>query len=86
MKDRDRALKPYQRSAILIHAAVLLGERLDAFARFIAQEGGKPLTDARIEAIRAVDSLSSKGGYYHAARFACRRSASLSNVPVYLRV
>jgi acyl-CoA reductase-like NAD-dependent aldehyde dehydrogenase len=60
MKDRDRALKPYQRSAILIHAAVLLGERLDAFARFIAQEGGKPLTDARIEAIRAVDSLSSR--------------------------
>ena len=47
MKDRDGALKPYQRSAILIRAAVLLGERLDAFARPIAQEGGKPLTDAR---------------------------------------
>jgi acyl-CoA reductase-like NAD-dependent aldehyde dehydrogenase len=57
MKDRDGALKPYQRSAILIRAAVLLGERLDTFARLIAQEGGKPLTDARIEAIRAVDGL-----------------------------
>jgi hypothetical protein len=30
---------------------VLLGERLDAFSRLIAQEGGKPLTDAGIEAI-----------------------------------
>jgi acyl-CoA reductase-like NAD-dependent aldehyde dehydrogenase len=57
MKDPGRALKPYQRSAILIRAAALLGERLDAFARLIAQEGGKPLTDARIEAIRAVDGL-----------------------------
>jgi len=33
MKDRDGALKPYQRSAILIRAAVLPGERLDTFAR-----------------------------------------------------
>jgi acyl-CoA reductase-like NAD-dependent aldehyde dehydrogenase len=57
MKDRARALKPYQRSAILIRAAVLLGERLDEFAQLIAREGGKPLTDARIEAIRAVDGL-----------------------------
>jgi acyl-CoA reductase-like NAD-dependent aldehyde dehydrogenase len=57
VKDRDGTLKPHQRSAILIRAAVLLGERLDAFARLIAREGGKPLTDARIEAIRAVDGL-----------------------------
>jgi acyl-CoA reductase-like NAD-dependent aldehyde dehydrogenase len=56
-KDRDSALKPYQRSAILIRAAGLLGESLDAFARLIAQEGGKPVTDASIEAIRAVDGL-----------------------------
>jgi acyl-CoA reductase-like NAD-dependent aldehyde dehydrogenase len=33
MKDRDGALKPYQRSAILIRAAGLLGERLDATTR-----------------------------------------------------
>ncbi|QNI33960.1 aldehyde dehydrogenase family protein [Alloacidobacterium dinghuense] len=57
IKNRDGALKPYHRSAILIRAAALLGERLDTFARLIAQEGGKPLTDARIEAIRAVDGL-----------------------------
>jgi acyl-CoA reductase-like NAD-dependent aldehyde dehydrogenase len=56
-KGRDGALKPRQRSTILIRAAVLLGERLDAFARLIAREGGKPLTDARIEAVRAVDGL-----------------------------
>ena len=57
MKDRDGALKPYQRSAILTRAAGLLSERLEVFARLIAQEGGKPLTDARIEAVRAVDGL-----------------------------
>ena len=60
-KDHDGALKPHQRSAILIRAAVLLGERLDAFARLIAKEGGKPLTDARIEAVRAVDGLCNAG-------------------------
>jgi acyl-CoA reductase-like NAD-dependent aldehyde dehydrogenase len=57
LKDRDGALKPHQRSAILARAATLLSERVEAFARLIAQEGGKPLTDARIETIRAVDSL-----------------------------
>src|SRR6476646_2217995 len=57
MQDRAGAMKPYQRSAIPSRAAVRLGERLDAFARLIAHEGGKPLTDARIEAIRAVDGL-----------------------------
>jgi acyl-CoA reductase-like NAD-dependent aldehyde dehydrogenase len=57
MKNRDGALKPHQRGAILVRAAALLGERLDAFARLIAREGGKPLADAKIEAIRAVDGL-----------------------------
>jgi acyl-CoA reductase-like NAD-dependent aldehyde dehydrogenase len=56
-KDRDGALKPYERSAILIRASELLRERLDVFERLIAQEGGKPLTDARVEAVRAVDGL-----------------------------
>ena len=57
MKARDGALKPYQRSAILVRASVLLEARLEEFAQLIAQEGGKPLTDARIEATRAVDGL-----------------------------
>lgn len=57
LKDRDRALKPYQRSAILNRASTLLAERIETFAQSIALEGGKPLTDARIEAVRAVDGL-----------------------------
>ena len=57
MKARDSALKPYQRSAILVRASVLLEARLEEFAQLIAQEGGKPLTDARVEATRAVDGL-----------------------------
>lgn len=57
MKDRDGALKPYRRCAILTRASALLEARLDAFAQLIAKEGGKPLTDARVEAIRAVDGL-----------------------------
>jgi acyl-CoA reductase-like NAD-dependent aldehyde dehydrogenase len=36
---------------------VLLSKRRNAFALLIAQEGGKPLTDARIEVIRAADGL-----------------------------
>ena len=56
-KDRDQALKPYQRSAILSRASALLAERVETFAKLIAAEGGKPLTDARIEVIRAVDGL-----------------------------
>src|SRR5580704_8452774 len=57
MKDSDGALKRYQRSAILIRTSVLLEARLEAFAQLIAREGGKPLKDAKIEAVRAVDGL-----------------------------
>lgn len=54
---RDAWLKPHQRSAILYRAAALLETRLDAFATLIAREGGKPLKDARVEAVRAVDGV-----------------------------
>jgi acyl-CoA reductase-like NAD-dependent aldehyde dehydrogenase len=57
MRERDAWLKPYQRSAILQGAADLLAARRADFARLIAQEGGKPLTDATAEAARAVDGL-----------------------------
>lgn len=57
MTARDGALKPYQRSAILVRPFALLEARLEEFAQLIAQEGGKPLTDARVEATRAVDGL-----------------------------
>jgi acyl-CoA reductase-like NAD-dependent aldehyde dehydrogenase len=56
-KNRDGWLKPHQRSAILLRAATLLAERQQVFAKLIAQEGGKPLTDALVEAARAVDGL-----------------------------
>ncbi len=54
---RDAWLKPHQRSAVLQRAAGLLEQRQQAFARLIAQEGGKPLADALVEAARAVDGL-----------------------------
>ena len=57
LRDRDAWLKPHQRSAILLRAAHLLAERQQDFARLIAREGGKPLTDALVEAARAVDGL-----------------------------
>ena len=57
LRARDAWLKPHQRGAILQRAANLLDQRQQAFAKLIAQEGGKPLADARVEAARAVDGL-----------------------------
>jgi acyl-CoA reductase-like NAD-dependent aldehyde dehydrogenase len=57
MRDRDAWLKPHQRSAILQRTAGLLEARQIHFAKLIAQEGGKPLTDAAAEVLRAVDGL-----------------------------
>src|SRR5258706_15537378 len=57
MRERDAWLKPHQRSAILQRTAGLLEARQTQFARLIAQEGGKPLTDAAAEVLRAIDGL-----------------------------
>jgi acyl-CoA reductase-like NAD-dependent aldehyde dehydrogenase len=57
MRERDAWLKPHQRSAILQRTAGLLEARQSQFARLIAQEGGKPLTDAAAEVLRAIDGL-----------------------------
>ena len=57
LRARDAWLKPHQRGAILQRAASLLEGRVPMFAKLIAQEGGKPLTDALVEAARAVDGL-----------------------------
>lgn len=54
---RAHRLKPYERSAVLNSTASLLSGRSEAFARLIAQEGGKPLSDARVEVTRAADGL-----------------------------
>jgi acyl-CoA reductase-like NAD-dependent aldehyde dehydrogenase len=47
----------HERAAILDRAAVLLSERLDEFAESIAREAAKPITTARVEAERAVDTI-----------------------------
>jgi acyl-CoA reductase-like NAD-dependent aldehyde dehydrogenase len=57
MRERDAWLKPHQRSTILQGTANLLASRQTYFARLIAQEGGKPLTDAAAEVLRAIDGL-----------------------------
>ena len=55
--DRDRWLPPHERAAVLRRAAGLLDGRREHFARQIAREGGKPLTDAIVEVTRAIDGL-----------------------------
>ncbi len=56
-RDRDNWLKPHERIAILRKLAELLSANRDHFARQIAREGGKPLTDAIIETTRAIDGV-----------------------------
>lgn len=55
--DRARWLRTHERVAILRKSATLLEGRHEDFAKRIAQEGGKPLVDARVEVTRAVDGL-----------------------------
>lgn len=57
VRDRKNWLKPHERIKILKNTARLLETQIEKFARLIAQEGGKPLTDALVEATRAVDGL-----------------------------
>jgi acyl-CoA reductase-like NAD-dependent aldehyde dehydrogenase len=57
MRDRDAWLEPHQRSAILQRTAGLLETQQTHFSKLIAQEGGKPLTDAAAEVLRAIDGL-----------------------------
>lgn len=58
LENRKSWLKPHERIAILKRAAQLLEAQQDKFARLIAQEGGKPLVDAKVEAARAIDGLN----------------------------
>ena len=55
--DRGGWLKTHERTAILRKLAGLMEARLDHLALQIAREGGKPLTDARVEAVRAIDGV-----------------------------
>ena len=58
-RQRHRSGPPpaHERAAVLDRVAVLLTERLDEFAVSISRESAKPVTTARVEAERAVDTL-----------------------------
>src|SRR6267142_945070 len=55
-------LPPYRRIEILRRLARLLEREYEALAMLIAREGGKPLTDARIEAARSINGVESAIG------------------------
>jgi acyl-CoA reductase-like NAD-dependent aldehyde dehydrogenase len=52
-----RQPRTHERIEIMKRTAALLAARQESFADLIAWEGGKPLKDARIEVVRAVNSL-----------------------------
>ncbi|MEH6832672.1 MAG: aldehyde dehydrogenase family protein, partial [Sulfitobacter sp.] len=56
-KDRDSWMPAHQRVDILQKTAVLMQVRFEELAYLIANEGGKPLVDARIEVTRAIDGV-----------------------------
>jgi acyl-CoA reductase-like NAD-dependent aldehyde dehydrogenase len=56
-KNRDAWLEPYQRIEILNNLAELVTAEQNDIAMLIAREGGKPLTDAKIEMARAIDGI-----------------------------
>lgn len=56
-KTRDGWLAPHQRTKILSTLADLVEAEAEEFAMLIAKEGGKPLTDARVEVARAIDGI-----------------------------
>jgi acyl-CoA reductase-like NAD-dependent aldehyde dehydrogenase len=55
--NRDSWLAPHQRIAVLEKLAQLVDAQQTRLAALIAREGGKPLTDAKVEAARAVDGI-----------------------------
>ena len=57
--DRDQWLKPSQRIDVLTRAAAIMTERAEELAVEAAREGGKPLTDSKVEVSRAIDGVRS---------------------------
>ncbi|HUG83362.1 MAG TPA: aldehyde dehydrogenase family protein [Euzebya sp.] len=55
--DRSAHLPHHERAAILRRAAALAADRADDLAMQVAREGGKPLTDARVEVARGINGL-----------------------------
>ncbi|HEY5086513.1 MAG TPA: aldehyde dehydrogenase family protein [Gemmatimonadaceae bacterium] len=56
-RDKSRWLEPGDRIAVLRKLADRMDDDVEQLAMTIAREGGKPLMDARAEAIRAADSV-----------------------------
>jgi len=56
-KNRDAWLDHFERIRVLNKLAELVEAEADEFALLIAREGGKPLTDAKIEVARAIDGI-----------------------------
>lgn len=56
-RNRKSWLPSYKRIEILKKTAKTMAERFDALAFGIADEGGKPLIDARVEVTRAIDGV-----------------------------
>ncbi|MBF0192899.1 MAG: aldehyde dehydrogenase family protein [Magnetococcales bacterium] len=56
-RKRSNWLPAFKRIEILNKAAKIMGERAEELAFLIANEGGKPLLDARIEVTRAIDGM-----------------------------
>jgi len=55
---RQNPLPPWKRAEILDRAAHLLDQRVEEFARIIAEEAAKPIKTARVEAKRAVSTFT----------------------------
>ena len=56
-RNRDNWLPAFKRVNILSRAAKIMENRADELAYLIANEGGKPLKDARVEVTRAIDGV-----------------------------
>ena len=57
--ERERAaMPPHRRAAILEELAAQMKARHDELSLTIAQEGGKPLKDARVEVTRAINTVT----------------------------
>ncbi|OUR78182.1 aldehyde dehydrogenase [Colwellia psychrerythraea] len=56
-KDCNQWIPAFERVSILKKTAVLISQRADELAFLIANEGGKPLVDARVEVSRAIDGV-----------------------------
>ncbi|MEM6908292.1 MAG: aldehyde dehydrogenase family protein [Pseudomonadota bacterium] len=56
-EDRAAWMKPHERAAILKKAAEIMQERFEHLSFQVANEGGKPLIDARVEVARAINGM-----------------------------